>query len=262
MNSRNGSVKFLGGLYLLLASINPYALERPGIYTRDPILSTRIDLYSSTKILNVKRRMKTHKHWVLEVCYMRKTLEHKIIETVFDGYKFRSRLEARWAVFFKTLGIKYKYETEGFDLPSGYYLPDFWLPNEGCWIEIKPDGTPGQSISCFWLAKITESDVLYIVGEPWPNEYAIQLYTHYLLPDEKERAVGEPMSSNFQFGEDRKASSCLWITGEEGAHSLTPSNDPKHGDKWPMDDTPWLRNAYEAARQARFEQNDRWKWND
>ena len=40
----------------------------------------------------------------------------KPIETVYNGYRFRSRLEARWAVFFDQLGIKNEYEKEGFDL--------------------------------------------------------------------------------------------------------------------------------------------------
>jgi hypothetical protein len=61
----------------------------------------------------------------------------KPIDTVYDGYRFRSRLEARWAVFFKTLGIKYEYEKEGFDLDGQWYLPDFWLPKQQCWVEIK-----------------------------------------------------------------------------------------------------------------------------
>lgn len=50
----------------------------------------------------------------------------KAIETEYNGYRFRSRLEARWAVFFDALGVKYEYEPEGFELPSGKrYLPDF-----------------------------------------------------------------------------------------------------------------------------------------
>ena len=50
----------------------------------------------------------------------------KPIETKYNGYRFRSRLEARWAVFFDALGIEYEYEPEGFELPSGKrYLPDF-----------------------------------------------------------------------------------------------------------------------------------------
>lgn len=64
----------------------------------------------------------------------------KAIETVYNGYRFRSRLEARWAVFFDAMGIEYRYEPEGFDLDGIWYLPDFWLPafENGLWIEIKP----------------------------------------------------------------------------------------------------------------------------
>lgn len=63
----------------------------------------------------------------------------KPIETVYNGYRFRSRLEARWAVFFDTLGIRYEYEKEGYDLGGEWYLPDFWLPDFKCWVEIKGD---------------------------------------------------------------------------------------------------------------------------
>ena len=55
----------------------------------------------------------------------------KAIQTVYKGYKFRSRLEARWAVFFdalaekSTMAPKWTYEPEGFDLDGVYYLPDF-----------------------------------------------------------------------------------------------------------------------------------------
>jgi hypothetical protein len=66
-----------------------------------------------------------------------KIMSIKAIETVYNGYRFRSRLEARWAVFFDTLGIKYEYEKEGFDLDGMWYLPDFWLPEQECYVEIK-----------------------------------------------------------------------------------------------------------------------------
>ena len=56
--------------------------------------------------------------------------EIKAIETVYNGYRFRSRLEARWAVFFDAAGIEYEYEPEGFSLDYGIqYLPDFALKN-------------------------------------------------------------------------------------------------------------------------------------
>lgn len=63
----------------------------------------------------------------------------KAIETKYKGYNFRSRLEARWAVFFDTAHIPYEYEPEGFDLEkAGKYLPDFYLPTIDSWFEVKP----------------------------------------------------------------------------------------------------------------------------
>jgi hypothetical protein len=68
------------------------------------------------------------------------------IQTFYDGHRFRSRLEARWAVFFNTLNIPYEYEKEGYVLDSGLgtYLPDFWLPEQDCWIEIKGTAPTGE----------------------------------------------------------------------------------------------------------------------
>lgn len=65
--------------------------------------------------------------------------EIKAIETIYKDYKFRSRLEARWAVFLDELKVEYQYEVEGFDLHySGWYLPDFYLPAYQTYLEIKP----------------------------------------------------------------------------------------------------------------------------
>ena len=52
----------------------------------------------------------------------------KPIQTEYKGYLFRSRLEARWAVFFDACGVDWEYEPEGYDLGNGiHYLPDFLL---------------------------------------------------------------------------------------------------------------------------------------
>lgn len=61
----------------------------------------------------------------------------KAIETKYRGMKFRSRLEARWAVFFDTLFVPYVYEPEGYDLETRKYLPDFWLPDSQQFFEVK-----------------------------------------------------------------------------------------------------------------------------
>ena len=56
-------------------------------------------------------------------------LSIKPIETEYNGYRFRSRLEARWAVFVDAAGIGDEYEPEGFELYDGTrYLPDFYIP--------------------------------------------------------------------------------------------------------------------------------------
>jgi hypothetical protein len=70
------------------------------------------------------------------------------IDTTYKGYKFRSRLEARWAVFFDALGLKWQYEVEGFNLSNGErYLPDFKVSgtlNITNWYEVKPNGEKGD----------------------------------------------------------------------------------------------------------------------
>ncbi len=67
----------------------------------------------------------------------------KSIPTKYSGHIFRSRLEAKVAVFFDVLSLSWEYEPEGYDLPmNGWYLPDFLLKkNEklknDIWVECK-----------------------------------------------------------------------------------------------------------------------------
>lgn len=68
-------------------------------------------------------------------------MEIKAIQTKYKGYTFRSRLEARWAVFLDALRIRWQYESEGYVLSDGRtYLPDFWLPKVGLRTTEKPAG--------------------------------------------------------------------------------------------------------------------------
>lgn len=62
----------------------------------------------------------------------------KAIETRYAGHLFRSRIEARWAVAFDHMDVRWEYEREGFEFKDGLrYLPDFWLPDLACWFEVK-----------------------------------------------------------------------------------------------------------------------------
>lgn len=93
----------------------------------------------------------------------------RAIVTVYKGYRFRSRLEARWAVFFDALGLPWEYEVEGFNLGSGVlYLPDFWMPSLDAFIEIK--GTPFERGDDAWekasrLAAHSEKSVYVFCGQ-------------------------------------------------------------------------------------------------
>jgi hypothetical protein len=63
----------------------------------------------------------------------------KIIPTMYNGKLFRSRLEARWAVYFSQKRIVYSYESKKFDLENGeVYIPDFYLAEHKLYVEIKP----------------------------------------------------------------------------------------------------------------------------
>ena len=66
--------------------------------------------------------------------------EIQSIETVLEGIRYRSRTEARWATFFRSLGVESHYEPERIELSSGEsYLPDFHLPEFRAYLEVKAD---------------------------------------------------------------------------------------------------------------------------
>lgn len=103
----------------------------------------------------------------------------KAIETRYKGYRFRSRLEARWAVFFDALGVAWEYEKEGFELGAlGWYLPDFWLPQVRMWAEVKPEPfTESERLKCEALAQGSKRSCLMLIGLPenkpyWAIEWA------------------------------------------------------------------------------------------
>lgn len=100
-------------------------------------------------------------------------MEHavKSLETIYKGVKFRSRTEARWAVFFDMMNIKWVYEFEGYDLGKlGWYLPDFFLPDfcyNGTFAEVKgKDFTITETKKCYKLCEITGLPVMLLDGLP------------------------------------------------------------------------------------------------
>lgn len=114
-------------------------------------------------------------------------MDLRAIETVYNGYRFRSRLEARWAVFLDALKIPYDYEREGFDLGGTWYLPDFLLlrPRPRVWLEIKPelpesdDERKALLKKMYELSRRSKQHVVVVFGKPFPGEYKI-MFAGYL----------------------------------------------------------------------------------
>lgn len=67
----------------------------------------------------------------------------RALPTWYGGYRFRSRLEARWALFLTRVGLDWQYEPQGFlvgqaDGDPRPYLPDFYVPTAQLYLEVKP----------------------------------------------------------------------------------------------------------------------------
>lgn len=189
----------------------------------------------------------------------------KAIETYYKGYRFRSRLEARWAVFLDTIEARWEYEKEGFDINGVWYLPDFWLPMEsmpqdargwGSWIEIKPEPLSADQINLLaGLAKNTGHRVYALCGQPWPGEYKVTVFQH--------SHAGEPSKvPHFSDGEIIEVDSHI---GTEFEGLSTYLEIAHSGGQFPCFEgedfralgSGALQRAFRAARSARFEHGEK-----
>lgn len=95
------------------------------------------------------------------------------IETWFRGFRFRSRLEARWFRFFESLSIDVQYEPEGWQFPDGTrYLPDFFLPQINAWAEVKPvPFNPEELRKAKEVVKGSGQMMLLLIGPPDFRDY-------------------------------------------------------------------------------------------
>lgn len=192
----------------------------------------------------------------------------KPIETEYKGYRFRSRLEARWAIFFDALHLQWVYEDEGFQFDrvpvrittdwekiSGKYLPDFYFPKLNYYIEIK--GRPATNFeTLLWaaLSSITDSKVyLFDSG--------------MFLPGSSGFDYDAPFCSRFIRGEFSD-SPLMWmkcdkcgkidITFDGWVHysSQCKCYDDVNRKKWGGSNHPDVVAAYAKALSSRFEHGE------
>lgn len=197
----------------------------------------------------------------------------KAIATRYNGYKFRSRLEARWAVFFDTLGLPYEYEKEGFDFDGTLYLPDFWLPTvgkSGTWIEIKPriyDGSWPKNIAwSMYEQDYQKHSILYglvmLCGEPYASSNNVFLEDFEGYSTARSWSISDDNFSYEGFvAGDRNYLWCecpkchvIGIQYEGRAGRLCACFDY---DKIYNTHSDRLLMAYTAARQSRFEHGEK-----
>lgn len=130
----------------------------------------------------------------------------KPIETRYAGCHFRSRLEARWAVFFDAFDLQWQYELQGFHVPlrlslsdeTTEYLPDFWLPEWGLWVEVKGQLTEPE---CYRLLNVATS----LSGRQWEGGSGNDLVVLGPIPREVRPGgalaeIGMPWQLNFYKG--------------------------------------------------------------
>lgn len=166
----------------------------------------------------------------------------KPIETRYKGYRFRSRLEARWAVYLDAVGLRYEYEPEGFTLENGErYLPDFWLPDVNSWAEVKPTVlTPEELVRCAFLVRGTGYQCVLLVGSPEAKAYerlemGEEAWNHRPVEDLITGVVSCDAFIDASYVSEGRFFSC---TG--GGEVFDPS----------------IAKAVEAARSARFEHGE------
>lgn len=206
----------------------------------------------------------------------------KAIETVYKGYRFRSRLEARYAVMFDALGFEWQYEPEGFDLGEmGHYLPDFFLPKLNVWIEIKGGKATGVELAkcgALFAGKTGEAVVtdLLMMGD----ETITRLVLEDLTREAKDRGVTSVNVHHWfcDAGRDRNADRehvflfeglldnaymCLGSRHDQCTpvniiHHLLGHSTGTIGYNCPkIDLVPIMTKAIIAARSARFEHGEK-----
>ena len=87
-------------------------------------------------------------------------------------HPFRSLVVAQWAVFFDSMGIKYEYKKEKYQLEGSAFVPDFWLPQVSMWAEVG-DGVLSEADcqKCQQLCNISGERCLLLEGPPRCRPY-------------------------------------------------------------------------------------------
>lgn len=189
----------------------------------------------------------------------------RAIDTKYRGFLFRSRLEARWAVFLDQLAVGFRYELEGFDLGRGRrYLPDFYLPKLDCWLEIKPAEPDERARDlCASLAIQTRKPVYLFFGDLMCPSLSTSSYWYGEEAQADKFFPGGGVDNHYLWCECPFCHA-LGIEFDGRSDRLSCKRElgcpAVNGDKGYNSGSPRLTAAYEIARASRFDGHDPWAW--
>ena len=165
----------------------------------------------------------------------------KAIETTYRGIKFRSRTEARWAVFLDNLGLAFDYEPEGYELDAGWYLPDFYVPDLCMWIEVKPNETDQSEVERFSeLCRVSGKHGVIAYGPPSRSRENLLFFD----------STGE-QGGKYAILEDRRDDGIFWLSRRDRSFAVGGYGLNTDHDRWPVT-TPKMAKAHETANTERF----------
>lgn len=186
------------------------------------------------------------------------------IETIYKSHRFRSRMEARWAVFMDTAGIPWIYEPDAYDLGDGLrYLPDFYLPSQDVFLEVKNPNAPKQDYEKVRrLVALTHKTAYVFVRPPAPpdwsdydNEGATAYFWCSVTGDDNSDDPKEDVGSDNHYVWC-ECPVCRRLDVQfDGRSDRIKCACPKspHGDKGYNYESQRLMEAYGAATSYRFE---------
>lgn len=172
------------------------------------------------------------------------------IETTYDGNRFRSRLEARWAVWFNAAGLNYVYEPEGFEFSDGIsFLPDFYIPEWNAFVEIKPHSDRGVIERAMFelqhLLVIGKFNLFVFEGSPripqCENRWD-ETVDHFVWKACNHVVDFVEIDDNFNLGEDSFWARGQFLSGRKNECDLwwSDEGDPDHGENgWSMNSQVW-----------------------
>jgi hypothetical protein len=181
----------------------------------------------------------------------------KTLPSVYKGVTYRSRVEARWAIFLDELDIGAQYEPEGVKMDEVYYLPDFFISDLDIYVEVK-GGIPTEEErqKCRLLAACSGKDVLLAIGDPGTGRG--ELYRAKRAEPTEYYEGYEDGELNAFIGECRlmHCGEIVLAEGDMCGGFLYPSrncgNPERCGDKFPTLLNDRIARAIAAARDYRF----------